>query len=296
MTSTGKQALRKRPPPVGIAELLSAVNKLPRSSDESLQHQMVSNSQLIEVTANDLRYLIFIANTRTCEFDSARMLKVLEEATQQLSPELQIFVKPERELLTDGGKAWANAIGFFLAFCAAEASGHLFYPDPASLISEQHRPYFGFREVEAMRQRYLFLFAVREIFAAIASAHVSLDGARRWLVYAQESSSPSSILGQVKVLVGWFDINENATNAKDKTHSLRFVRSEIVSVLEKIEVERIRLCPICEQLFWAGRLDQIACSPRCGNTLRARRWRQEPSSNQRNRTGKLKTSSPGKVE
>ena len=39
------------------------------------------------------------------------------------------------------------------------------------------------------------------------------------------------------------------------------------------EVWRIRECPICQKLFWAGRSDKRTCSVVCGNTHRQREWR-----------------------
>ena len=42
---------------------------------------------------------------------------------------------------------------------------------------------------------------------------------------------------------------------------------------KKVEANRIRECPICNHIFWAGRIDQPACSKRCGHILRSRKWR-----------------------
>jgi hypothetical protein len=45
------------------------------------------------------------------------------------------------------------------------------------------------------------------------------------------------------------------------------------SALIGIEASRIRLCPICNFIFWAGRSDQSTCSKRCANNFRVRKWR-----------------------
>ena len=51
-------------------------------------------------------------------------------------------------------------------------------------------------------------------------------------------------------------------------------RNKLIEALECVEAQRIRTCPICEQIFWAGRLNQPACSKRCSHTLRNRKYRE----------------------
>jgi len=45
-------------------------------------------------------------------------------------------------------------------------------------------------------------------------------------------------------------------------------------VLDGIEARRIRLCPVCEKLFWAGRVDKVGCTEECSRVLRQRRLRE----------------------
>jgi hypothetical protein len=47
----------------------------------------------------------------------------------------------------------------------------------------------------------------------------------------------------------------------------------ILRLLDGIEADRIRLCPICDKLFWAGRRDKTTCSQRCAGTWRQRTLR-----------------------
>ena len=51
-------------------------------------------------------------------------------------------------------------------------------------------------------------------------------------------------------------------------------RNQLIEALEGVEAERIRTCPICEQIFWAGRINQPACSKRCSHALRNRKYRE----------------------
>jgi len=50
------------------------------------------------------------------------------------------------------------------------------------------------------------------------------------------------------------------------------------------EASRIKECPICGRIFWAGRLTKSACSPRCTNTLNVRRFSENQKRTRRYRT------------
>lgn len=295
-----QKALRTRPVPAEIAELLSIVNKLPRIPHNS--HHLVLNSRVLKV-------------------DERGVLFFLEQIIESLPIELRVFVKPVDGLLEKGAEGWKKSLGPFLFDCALGASGGLLHPEPLTAreleeqkaleaggqISFPHegKPFFGLGEVEAIRQRYLFLFALRRLLQAISGAHKSLGEARQRLhsLHLQPGySAPSPPLAQVEVLRGRFDIGKR--DYKNKTHKLGYAKPQITWVLEKIEVERIRQCPVCEKLFWAGRLDQSACRPRCSNVLRAKTWREKYGSKyqQRRRSAagvsksktKTKTSRKGK--
>jgi hypothetical protein len=43
---------------------------------------------------------------------------------------------------------------------------------------------------------------------------------------------------------------------------------------DDIEAARIRECEACKLIFWAGRITQRGCSPRCGDIIRKRRYRE----------------------
>ena len=61
----------------------------------------------------------------------------------------------------------------------------------------------------------------------------------------------------------------------DREGMLRDVKTLFFRVIEDedIEARRIRECPICKRIFWAGRLTMKCCSPRCANTFRVHRHR-----------------------
>ncbi len=62
-----------------------------------------------------------------------------------------------------------------------------------------------------------------------------------------------------------------------------FYRDQFLPALEGLEVGRLKICPICDKLFVALRLDQPACSRKCGNAHRAREFRRNAKRYERNR-------------
>lgn len=49
----------------------------------------------------------------------------------------------------------------------------------------------------------------------------------------------------------------------------------LFKALEGIAARRLRICEVCERIFWANRLDKEGCSGRCNQTLRSRRKREK---------------------
>ena len=63
----------------------------------------------------------------------------------------------------------------------------------------------------------------------------------------------------------------------------RLQKSLFADAIDGIDVRRIRLCGVCETLFWAKRLDQIFCSKACSGLQRIQRWREKSSDYELNR-------------
>jgi hypothetical protein len=49
--------------------------------------------------------------------------------------------------------------------------------------------------------------------------------------------------------------------------------ASFLRMLDGMEADRIRLCPICAKFFWAGRRDKSGCMEECSRVLRQRRLR-----------------------
>ena len=58
---------------------------------------------------------------------------------------------------------------------------------------------------------------------------------------------------------------------------MRPTNGYFLGILAGVEVARIRRCPICGVIYWAGRLDKPACSDRCKSVVRQRRHRERHS-------------------
>jgi hypothetical protein len=56
-----------------------------------------------------------------------------------------------------------------------------------------------------------------------------------------------------------------------------------LSALDQADPNRIRRCPVCTRYFYSRREDQIACSNRCANAERQRRFRRNRPRYEKNR-------------
>jgi hypothetical protein len=59
----------------------------------------------------------------------------------------------------------------------------------------------------------------------------------------------------------------------DEQGRIRFIKDWFGEAAEGEEAARIRECGVCQQVFWAGRIDQLCCKPRCADILRKRNKR-----------------------
>ncbi len=63
--------------------------------------------------------------------------------------------------------------------------------------------------------------------------------------------------------------NEKGISAKDDKIDFE---SELIQVLRGVDAERLRVCPICLEIFWAKRKEASTCSKkRCSNNYHQRK-------------------------
>jgi predicted nucleic acid-binding Zn ribbon protein len=60
----------------------------------------------------------------------------------------------------------------------------------------------------------------------------------------------------------------------DELGKVRFKKDWFGEAIEGVEAERVRECPICGVVFWAGRIDQWCCNSRCASMLRKKKKRE----------------------
>ena len=52
------------------------------------------------------------------------------------------------------------------------------------------------------------------------------------------------------------------------------LENDVRAAMLGVEARRIKECRICQQIFWATRIDMVACGKRCANALRQRTFRE----------------------
>jgi len=126
-------------------------------------------------------------------------------------------------------------------------------------LPKQVREYIGRigeKHLEEIADRYSSYITARKVLVAIA---------RKNKAKARQSSMPPETKG-VKVTVSL------TTDAKGR---ILFSTEELLVALTNVEMSRIRQCPICNIIFWAGRKDQNCCDSQCAHVQRTRRWREQ---------------------
>lgn len=58
-------------------------------------------------------------------------------------------------------------------------------------------------------------------------------------------------------------------------NTLRLEQTDLMKIIDGVNLERIRSCEICQRIFWAKRIESQTCSKKCLNALGARKHRQK---------------------
>lgn len=61
----------------------------------------------------------------------------------------------------------------------------------------------------------------------------------------------------------------------DDRRKLHLNLGPIIDAIDAIDPCRIRICPVCQGIFWAARIDKRGCTDKCSGILRTRRWRRK---------------------
>ena len=114
-----------------------------------------------------------------------------------------------------------------------------------------------------------FVGPIRRETWNVASSNYSLVRIARGILYVIAGASGPGLLELPPL--GLHELGSVVINADGRIQPLlgMFFR-----IIEGVEAARIRKCPVCGAIFWAGRIDKPSCSRRCGKILRTREWRE----------------------
>ncbi len=82
----------------------------------------------------------------------------------------------------------------------------------------------------------------------------------------------------------------------DEASKVRITASQTIKLLEGLDVSRIRICPICADMFWAGRSNMVACGRKCAAVDRTRRWRDKVSDEKKDQYNRMRRIKRKKVK
>jgi len=134
----------------------------------------------------------------------------------------------------------------------------------------------AFHEPDKPEKTASSFLADREFLEFFVNLAVQVDACLRRVSEASVASEageslfkmPLSIEGRLfriskgQLLVGLFDDPVNL-----------LLMPALINARRSIDLRRLKVCPICDRLFVAGRLDAIACSAHCLSVERQRRYR-----------------------
>jgi hypothetical protein len=186
-------------------------------------------------------------HSKTRGYDDEAVGYFISRVVEKLPDELKEFVNLELR--------FENESGFVVVDENLHKVGRLLVD-----FAEEAAPPFN-DPVEAIRQRYLFLIAVKQILHDIAT--------KSYGFITGDLNRPGSVIDKVDCLRGRLFVRDR---------KIVFQSPLLFRALEKAEPERVRECATCERLFWAGRMDKHTCRPLCSNVWRAKKWRDKQAS------------------
>jgi hypothetical protein len=113
--------------------------------------------------------------------------------------------------------------------------------------------------LDRARQRLFFLLGAEEILDALAESNEEAIASKLDQAWFYHMSG--SLTGQLFV----------------ENDSVHLNPPILFSFVVGVQASRIRRCEICENYFWAGRIDKKTCSPQCSATRRKRKQRESDS-------------------
>lgn len=124
------------------------------------------------------------------------------------------------------------------------------------LVNSNNDPFFDIADAFTNAiERYEMFCSARNVLRQIAEA--AMDESTKQSIHIVYKPESANVI----------------QTREDGRLSVSRARDNVEEALEDVEPERIRICPICWNIFWAGYITQKCCTPKCANTFRVHRHR-----------------------
>lgn len=229
---------RKRPAPQRLGELIKIVNslphKLPRYDAIWEQGKELGKRGILLKDAGRDFWLWGPVDEDRAVMTSEWAIRLFVDTIEKLSSSAKEFIGPLNP----------------------ESGNTLFY---TSLRSWNELP--AEDTLAASANRYDFLLIARDTLRSIADKWASGSNPEAIIpvegLVHEETSTPLSLC-----------LEENGQIGRQRSELL----DRLFDILsdDNVDARRILRCPICEKIYWAERIDQPTCSPKCNNVRRSR--------------------------
>jgi hypothetical protein len=187
-----------------------------------------------------------VLRTRSCPRSLAELIRIVNF----IPPEIEL---PDiNELLSDGAFSADDSdqsVGKTLAEAWRRFLRRHFPSEQFAQLYHYLGPIHAHRLAEIC-DRYVLIADAQNLLTAIANAQ------------GRKIDVPPQAMEGISVL------------AIDDSGNVRLEPGRLLRIVNGVEAKRIRQCSECKRIFWAGRIDKPACSKKCLQRRRARRWRE----------------------
>lgn len=140
-----------------------------------------------------------------------------------------------------------------------EVSNYI-YPYNLETIKELTSDYFD--EEENLRDNREFLYEIVQGYQDFSRFTKIL----RSLIQRHEAQKNNRLIIIFPIYI--------STEIVIKDGLIHIETNKLAEALQGVDIDRLRICPVCNRIFWAKRNDQKACSNKCSGNLRIRKYRE----------------------
>ncbi len=139
------------------------------------------------------------------------------------------------------------------------------FPKLHSYLFEESEIFKNINPSDLIRRTYIIFESYIDFIESRQTLRFVAQGCNFFLNYGEGSSMAFSKFARDFTQPLYFRIIENR---------IVFVASKIIELLQNIDARRLRICPICRDVFWARRIEARTCpKKRCSNNFHQRKRR-----------------------